>query len=227
MSSDISHSLILAFSFLFLFSLAEVLYHFFHLKAEYTRKLVHFSTGFITLLFPVLLSSHWYVLFLCGSFFLILIVSQKFSWLPSINNIDRISRGSISYPIAVYGCFYVYTFFGNYVFFYLPVLILAVSDPVAALLGRRYPKGRYTLFSEQKTLTGSGAFLMSAFIISVILLQSFTVLSHLTILLMSTGIACLTCIAEAIAQKGYDNLTIPFSALAVLVAYSRFFLIEF
>src|ERR1700741_4724092 len=101
MSKDIINTIILACSFLALFGLAEFIYHTFKVRAELTRKLVHFGTGILTLLFPVMLNNHWLVLFLCGSFALILMVSLKFNLLKSINAIDRKSHGSISYPISV------------------------------------------------------------------------------------------------------------------------------
>ncbi|MBI3234471.1 MAG: phosphatidate cytidylyltransferase, partial [Bacteroidetes bacterium] len=59
MNKDIINTLILSGMFLTLFGLAEVLYHFFKVKAELTRKLVHFGTGLLTFLFPLILSSHW------------------------------------------------------------------------------------------------------------------------------------------------------------------------
>jgi phytol kinase len=218
MGKEILYAAILALSFLVLFAIAELLYRFLKIKAEHTRKLVHVCTGLITLLFPVLLQSHLYVLALCLSFLGILLLSLRFGWLPSINNIDRVSRGSISYPVAVYVCFYAYTFFNNYVFFYLPVLVLAIADPMAALWGKRYPRGKYVIFREQKTLMGSAAFFISALVVSLILLTTFTTLGLAGIFALSMFIALLTCVAEAASQKGYDNLAIPFSALAILVS---------
>lgn len=217
MNVNFFYVLVLAISFLALFGIAEILYHALHVKPEITRKFVHFSTGVITLLFPIFLKSHWYVLLLCSSFLIILILSLRFDLLPSINKIDRISRGSVSYPISVYGCFYVYTFFNNYIFFYLPILILAISDPLAALFGKRFPLGKYTLNKEQKTLAGSGAFFISALIISALLLGGTTVVPWIGILGGAIVIAVLTTIAEALSQKGYDNVTIPFVALGLLL----------
>jgi phytol kinase len=218
MGDELLHATILACAFLLLFALAELLYRVFKVKAEYTRKLVHLCTGLITLLFPVFLESHWYVLALCLSFLIILLLSLRLGWLPSINNIDRVSRGSISYPLAVYVCFYTYTFFDNYIFFYLPVLVLAVADPMAALWGRKYPRGRYIIFHEQKTVVGSAAFFVSALIVSFFLFTSFSNFQAPGVWVMSVFVALVTCIAESISQKGYDNLAIPFCALVILVA---------
>ncbi|HZF99594.1 MAG TPA: hypothetical protein VEY71_01255, partial [Chitinophagales bacterium] len=101
----------LAACFLALFGVAEFLYRRLHWRVEVTRKIVHIGTGLLTLLFPLLLHHHGLVLLLCGTFAVILLLSQRLKLLPSINAIDRDSFGSISYPIAVYGCYLVYAWF--------------------------------------------------------------------------------------------------------------------
>ncbi|MBI3239032.1 MAG: phosphatidate cytidylyltransferase, partial [Flavobacteriia bacterium] len=62
MTTDWINAAILSVSFLALFGIAELLYHFAHVKVELTRKLVHLGTGVLTLLFPLMLSNHWFVL---------------------------------------------------------------------------------------------------------------------------------------------------------------------
>src|ERR1051325_2465256 len=123
MNTSMINVLLLATAFLLLFGIGELLYYVLKVKVEISRKFVHIATGFITLLFPLLLHNHWYVLLLCSSFCAILLLSQHFQLLKSINAIDRDSFGSISYPISVYGCFLAFTVYHSYLFFYLPILI--------------------------------------------------------------------------------------------------------
>lgn len=223
MKEQIIITALLGLSFLVLFGIAELLYHYGKVKAEITRKTVHIGTGILTLLFPVLLESHWSVLFLCSSFALILFISLKYNLLKSINAIGRKSHGSISYPIAVYVCFCFYSWFhkhrpeaGNgYILFYLPILILAICDPIAALCGRRWPYGTYRVKKETKTLLGSSLFFVSAFFISFMLFLLLNNTEHaiLQTIIASTLIALTTTVTEAICTKGTDNLFIPFTAL--------------
>ena len=132
----ITSPLVLGLCFLALFGLAEFLYHKQKVKAEITRKIVHVGTGLLTLLFPIFLHDQWQVLFLCTAFLLILLASLQFKLLPSINSIDRVSHGSILYPVAVYGCYLAYSYADKGLFFfYLPILTLAICDPLAALIG--------------------------------------------------------------------------------------------
>lgn len=218
MTADWINAALLSASFLALFGIAEVLYHFAHVKVELTRKLVHLGTGALTLLFPVMLSNHWFVLLLCGSFALILIVSLRFKLLPSINAIDRVSVGSLAYPASVYGCYLVFQAeHQHFGFFYIPILTLAICDPIAALAGKRWPLGKYTIGKDTKTLMGSGMFLLSAvavYAVTVSMLDSQTELQ--SIIFRGFIVATIACLAEAVSGKGTDNLTIPAAVLGGL-----------
>lgn len=224
MSIEILNSIILSTAFLLLFSVAEILYHKFKVKVELTRKLVHFGTGIITMLFPIMLGNQWFVLLLCGSFALILITSLKFNLLQSVNAIDRKSHGSISYPIAVYGCYLAFDNFNhNYIYFYLPILILAICDPIAALTGKKWPKGKYKIGNDNKTLMGSCMFFLSAFILSISFYFIFNETGLIfSIFLCSFIIALTTTFAEALSSKGFDNITIPFSSLFILAVLNYY-----
>lgn len=146
METGIVNALILSGLFLSLFAVAELLYHCCKVRAEFTRKIVHAGTGLLALLFPLMLDNHWWVLVLCTSFTILLICSVHFRLLRSIHAIDRRSVGSLAYPVAVYGCYLSYTFLNNQlIYYYLPILILAISDPLAALSGKRWPLGAYQI----------------------------------------------------------------------------------
>lgn len=220
MNNAIGNTTLLAACFLLLFGLAEILYHKFAVRVEYTRKIVHLGTGLLTLLFPLLLDNHWLVLFLCASFLLILIASIKLGILRSINAIDRISYGSISYPIAVYGCYLAYNYFNNnLVFFYLPILVLAICDPLAALIGKKIPIGKFKIIKDTKTMVGTGSFFISSFILSLVILYSFDAAYKTSSILLAVTIAAFTSAVEAISIKGLDNITIPVTVISILILF--------
>lgn len=219
MNQDILHTIILGISFLLLFGLAELLYHYLHIKAELTRKAVHFGTGILTLLFPVLLKNHWLVLFLCSSFAVILIISLKFNLLKSINAIDRKSVGSICYPISVYTCYFVYEHYNySYHYFYVPILILAICDPIAALCGKRWPIGKYKVGNSHKTILGSTMFFTSSFLLTIIFyIYFYDTISLVGLLTTCFVISSIGTLAEAFSKNGYDNITIPISVLITTI----------
>jgi len=219
MSKEIINTILLAGLFLFLFGIAELLYHLFKIKTDITRKIVHIGTGFLTMLFPLMLRSHWYVLLLCASFALILLLSLQFNLLPSINAIDRISYGTLLYPVAVYGCYLAYNYFHNKVlFFYLPVLTMAICDPLAAFFGKRWPYGRFDINHDTKTVMGSAAFFFSSIALTIMSFYFFSSGNFyldrvLTIAILVAAAATAT---EALSTKGLDNITIPASVVLIL-----------
>ena len=205
----------LACCFLALFGVSEWLYHIGKVKAEWTRKIVHIGTGLLTLLFPVVLTSHWQGLFLCASFLGILLASLKFGWLPSINAIDRFSYGSILFPIIVYLLFLVFQMAGKgLIIFYLPILILAICDPVAALVGKRFPLGRYRIMGCGKSVAGSLAFLISALLVTAVTVFALNDVQSGTLLILL--VPAIATVAEALGVKGMDNFTIPASVVLTL-----------
>lgn len=213
---ELIYMAIYAGSFLALFSVAELLYHYAKVYVEITRKIVHIGTGLITLSFPLVLTTHWSVLILTVSFVAILGISKKFKLLKSINSISRISRGSVLYPIIIYLTYWIFTIFDDVLFFYLPIFILAICDPIAALTGKKWPFGKYKIFKETKTLMGSMCFFISCLIIAmafVIPLRE----NWLEIICVTIFISFITTLVEAASQKGWDNLFIPLSVTASLL----------
>jgi len=209
----------LSIAFLALFGLAEVLFHKTKLKVEKTRKLVHFGTGLLTMLFPIYLENHWQVLFLCSSFLVLLFLSQKLNLLQSINKVDRKTYGSLLFPVTVYISFLIANHFDDFLFFYLPILILSISDPLAALVGKKYPIGKYVILGHEKTLMGSSAFFISAFLIAfgaLLTSSSFFCYSNFSMAMLIAGIAC---VSEGLCKNGYDNLTIPVAIMFTLHAF--------
>jgi len=224
MNTEIKNIIILGCAFLLLFAGAELLYRKFKVKAEYTRKMVHVGTGLLTLLFPILLSNHWSVLFLCGSFLLILLLSLKYKFLQGINAIERFSYGSLAYPVIVFICYLVWEQIEKplaedstpYSFFYLPILIMALADPMAALVGKAYPYGVFKWGGENKSFAGSFAFFCVAFIISIIFFYSSSGFPLVTSLFFAFILSVCSALTEVVSKKGLDNLTIPIVVLIVL-----------
>lgn len=226
MNLDLINTVIISLVFLMLFHSAELLYHRIGVKAEISRKYVHIATGVISLVFPLLIDNHWYILALCAGFIVILQISIRFGMLPSINNVGRKTRGSILYPVIVYGCYLVYQYYGQYIYYYLPILILAIADPAAALTGKSFPIGKYTLFGQGKTLAGSLAFFLTAMITSLLLLYYVEGADSIKILVFSGLIATTTTLAEAMTHKGYDNLFIPLTTVFILIVTQNQFILS-
>lgn len=214
-------------AFLALFAVAELLYRRVNVAADHTRSIVHVGTGLLTLLFPIVLDELWQVVALCGSFLIILLASMRFGWLPSINAVKRRTQGSWLYPVIVVVSF-AYSqhmrqatapLFKSYYYFAVPLLLLAICDPVAAAAGRIY-RQKFPDAAPGKTFAGSFSFFIIACIITIC---GATVFSNGIIpapYFIATGIATsyAVTLAERFSSGGWDNFTIPMTAIGCSAA---------
>ena len=199
----------------------ELNYRRFKIKGEITRKFAHFASILAVIPMPYMFDSHWYVLILASVFFAVLLITQKGQLLNSIHDIKRKSIGSYLLPLSIYLTFLTAALFENKFIYILPMLILAVCDPMAAILGMNIKKynGRIKLFGHkyQKTWLGSGAFFSMSLIISIIALYYYRGFFDLKTFWLATVIAITGTVAELFSWRGSDNLTIPLSILLILV----------
>lgn len=217
MSNFTAYLLLSAFFLAILFA-GEVLYKYFNLPAELSRKFSHISSALIACTFPFLLDSHWWVMAIGFSFLVLLYLSVKFNFLKSINSVERKTFGSELYPIAIYLCFLLNHILvknnGQFQFYFSSILILGISDPLAAIIGGKYPIYRFKKIVTGKSIGGSLAFFIATFIIS------FSFLNLENKIIICLVISVLSTLVELICSKGFDNLFIPLSC------YIIFFLLK-
>lgn len=201
----------------------ELIYRRLKVQGELTRKLAHFTATISTLSFPFLFSSHWYVLFLAVFFFLILLISKKGTKLNSINDIERESAGSYLLTIAIYITFLFADLMESRLLFNLPILILAISDPIAGITGQGVKTGNRKIavlgMRTEKTIAGSMAFFITSLIICIITLFFYTTVLDTRVLILSLLIALVSTNVELLSQKGIDNLTVPLAVIALIILF--------
>ncbi|MFW6257294.1 MAG: phosphatidate cytidylyltransferase [Prolixibacteraceae bacterium] len=219
----------LALTFIFLIAISfllvttELIYRRLGLTGEITRKFAHFTATLSTITFPYLFDDHWYVLALSVFFFVVLFLSRHGTNLKSIHDISRKSIGSYLLPVSIYITFLISILIGNKFIFILPMLILAISDPLAGILGINLKNYNHKIklfgFKTNKTWLGSGSFLVSSFIISIIALYFNRMVFDAKTFWLALSIAVLGTLAEMLSGWGTDNLTIPMSVLLLLVLF--------
>ncbi len=219
----------IALTFIFLVALSlllvftELVYRRLGVKGEITRKFAHFTATLSTVTFPYIFNDHWYVLALAIIFFVLLYISRNGVQLKSIHDIERISVGSYLLPVSIYLTFLISFNLNERLFFILPMLILAICDPMAGILGLEVQKYNHKIrffgWKLQKTWLGSGSFLVSSFMISIIALYFNRMKLDLKTFWLALGIAVIATLAELISWRGSDNLFIPMSVLIMLVLF--------
>lgn len=220
---------LLVLSFIYLIGISlllvfnELIYRRLNPTGEVTRKFAHFTSVLATVPFPYIFPSHWYILVLALLFAVVLFITQSSKMLESIHDIERKSIGSYLLPLSIYITFLCFELLGNKFIYILPMLILAVCDPMAAILGYNIKtyNGRIKIFGKKlnKTWLGSSSFLILSFVISVIALYFHRGVFDLKTFWLASLVAVITMFAELISWRGSDNLSIPLSAMAVLILF--------
>lgn len=214
--TDIIWASIISIIFLSLFAISELLRKF-GLQTETTRKFVHFGGAFVTIFFPFILTSHWTVLILAVGFALFMLVTKKFGFLQSVHAVERKSEGAIYHPIAIYSCFLYSQILNQPMFYVISILILAISDALAALVGKSYGANEYLVeVGTRKSIEGSITFFLTSFLIVHLILLLATNTGRLESVLIALLISIIVTIFEGVSLKGADNLFIPLGTMFIL-----------
>ena len=223
MENQLALMIIFLLAILGLLIFNEIVYRRLGLKGEITRKFAHFTATLSTITFPYLFNDHWYILALASFFFIILFVSRNGTQLKSIHDINRKSIGSYLLPLSIYLTFLISFKLENKFLFILPILVLAICDPMAGILGLNIKTYNHTIqifgYNTKKTILGSGSFFVSCFIICIIGLYFNRMVFDLKTFWLALGIALLSSLTELFSYRGMDNLVIPMTVLLMLLIF--------
>lgn len=193
-----------------------------NINGEIKRKLFHMSMGLVMLTFPHIFHSVISVGVL-GVLALIVLFALKHTKLKNsfgtvLYSVDRESLGEIFFVISVFTIFYLSK--GDRVLYSVPILILTFADSIAALIGKNYGKKNIAELNEDaKSIEGSFMFFMVAFMATLVPLLLFTTVGREETLIISTIIGFNVALIEMISHTGNDNLLIPLTTYAFLVAH--------
>ena len=201
----------------------EIIYRKLKIKGEISRKFAHFVSTLSTVPFPYIFSSHWFVLILASIFFLVLFITQNGTQLKSIHDINRKSIGSYLLPLSIYITFLISELAGSKLIYILPMLILAISDPMAAIVGMSLEKYNHRIkifgIDTKKSMFGSGAFFISSLVICLIALYFNRENFDVTTIGLSLAVAVAGTLGEMFSWRGSDNLSVPLSVILILTIF--------
>lgn len=187
---------------------------------EIARKSLHVALGLVTLSFPWLFDAPWPVVVLAALAVAALVAVRRVKAMREtvgevIHAVHRESAGEIVFPIAVATVFTLAK--GDAVLFVVPMLLLTISDALAALIGVRYGRTHYaSTEGTTKSIEGSTAFFFSAFLATHIPLLLATGTGRAESLLIGVQMGLLMTLVEAVAWRGLDNLLVPLAGFALL-----------
>jgi phytol kinase len=178
-------------------------------QREWSRKVVHIGTGPVVLIAWAMGIGQGVALPAAALVTVLTALNHRYRLLPAVEDVGRHSYGTIAYGAAI--TILLALFWPQQP---LPVaagvLVMALGDGLAGLIGPQIPSIRWQVLGQTKSLAGTGAMAAA----SLLALGSLTALaSGLGLaapswpsLLLVTGVAAGL---EQLSRYGGDNLTVP------------------
>ncbi len=188
-------------------------------EPEMVRKLFHLGGGLFGLSLPLLFSEMAPVLALGAATTGLFVALRAVPTLRDgpgqvLAGVERKTVGEFCF-IASF-CLLFWLAKGNELLYGVPLLVLAVADTFAALVGAEYGKKRFRTWKGRKSVEGSAAFFLAAFFCVHVPVLLLTDTPRLESLLIAVNLALMVMMAEAAAWWGLDNLIIPLFSFALL-----------
>ncbi len=199
-----------AAGFVGLLVLSEAVARRWSLAPEHARKLAHVSSGLAAAALPAVLPFAAIAAIAAG-FIPFMVVSRRLQLFPLLHSAERSTHGEIYFPV---GILLVAVFVPSSVEYAFGVLVLALADAAAGLLGQAFGRRTYDLGWGRKSYLGSGVFLVTTLLLGVAAAAAIEDLST-SVLLGVAAIAAVTTVEEAVAGGGLDNVFLPVTAAAM------------
>uniref|UniRef100_A0A7C4YSE3 Phosphatidate cytidylyltransferase n=1 Tax=candidate division WOR-3 bacterium TaxID=2052148 RepID=A0A7C4YSE3_UNCW3 len=212
--SEILKAFFVSFVYISLFIFSEVIHKRLKIPVEWTRKSVHFLSALIAVSFPFIFRYTITLFILSISFVIIIVIGERKRLLTSISDVERETFGSIIFPVSI---FILYIFGkNNFIAYAISLIVLAVSDPLAALVGISYGHFKYKVQTELKSIEGSVTFFFITFLLVHIPVLVYTNVSRVNSLFISFLVSIIITLLESISFEGSDNIVIPVGTFFIL-----------
>jgi phytol kinase len=216
-------ALILAFVYVLVaIGLGEVLRRSLHLSQEFTRKFIHIAVGMISIPTVLMFQSLYWAIIPPLAFVAINYLDYRFGLIQAMMSSNRSNLGTVYFPISFAAILVL--FWGNPTMPTThPHLVVAAlmpltwGDALAAVVGERMGRHRYTVFGYTRSLEGSATMLVVSALATWLALGTFPPATRLVVALVT---ALGATVAEAVSPWGIDNLTVP-AVSALILALIR------
>lgn len=191
-------------------------------EPEVVRKLFHLGGGLFGLSLPWLFRDIAPVLALAVAITLLFVAMRTVPLLREglgqvLAGVQRHTVGEFCFVASF--CLLFWLSKGDKLLYGVPLLVLAIADTAAAIVGMAYGKYHFTAWKGRKSLEGSVAFFFAAFFCVHVPVLLFTDTPRPESLLIAVNLAMMVMMAELAAWWGLDNLIIPLFGYALLRSF--------
>lgn len=186
-----------------------------------TRRIVHILVGVLVCFAPFFFRESLPVVILAAVFILINYFGIRYGLLKGIHETDRVSYGTVYFPIS-FLVLVLWFWDKDPAILLTAMLIMTFGDPIAGWVGesRKHPVF-FKIWSDKKSLQGSTAMFVTAFLVAATGMYFFRRLfgSELhwgTAVLFGFFTAVYAAVSETISHEGTDNLMVPLGSAVIL-----------
>lgn len=170
-------------------------------QRELSRKIVHIGAGFTVPLAWWLEIPRQFALPAAALATLFALVNHRSQLLPAVEDVDRRSAGTIAYGVSI-TLLIALGWPQQAQLISAAVLVMALGDGIAGLVGANLPSQRWRLFGQTKSLLGTAAMAMVSLLVLASLLRGVPWPALLAIAGAATAL-------EQLSWGGLDNLSVP------------------
>ncbi len=181
-------------------------------SAETLRKIGHVAAGLMAAAFPLFLTFN--EIAIAGVLLSTAAAAAiNLNLFRSVRRVERTTYGEILFPLSIT---VVALLFPNQLLYTYAILVLALADAFASIIGVMYGHRKFSLFGSHKSYLGSVTFFTVAMATGVVLIMALTSTMYLGAFAASIVAAVVLTLVEAASSKGADNLTVPLVAASLL-----------
>ena len=176
-------------------------------QRELSRKIVHIGTGAVVPLAWFFGIPFVVALPVAAVITVVTTINHQWRFIPAVEDVDRNSYGTIAYGIAI----------TTLLLLFWPtradavsagVLVMALGDGLAGLIGRNVASPKWVLFGQTKSSVGTMTMAVVSGLVLIGLAQwsgaDLSLPAALGMVAMATGL-------EQLSWRGLDNLSVPLS----------------
>ena len=179
--------------------------HRFRADGEWSRKVVHIGGGAVVPLAWLFAIDRWLALASAAAITLLATFNHRRRLLPAIEDVGRTSYGTVAYGASI--TLLLLLFWPQRADAVCAgVLVMAVADGLAGLVGPRIPSPSWRVLGERRSLTGTATMAIASLAVLVAVGHATGAGPGMVTLLAIAGVATGL---EQIALLGLDNLTVP------------------
>ena len=176
-------------------------------QRELSRKIVHIGTGAVVPLAWFFEIPFVVALPVAAVITVVTTINHQWRFIPAVEDVDRNSYGTIAYGVAITTLLWLF-WPGRADAVSAGVLVMALGDGLAGLIGRNVDSPKWVLFGQTKSSVGTITMAVVSSLVLIGLAQwsgaDLSLPAALGMVAMATGL-------EQLSWSGLDNLSVPLS----------------